>query len=106
MSDQWKTAGRGLIAALLLCAFIGTVRAQESYAPPLVTMEPPAAASAERDRQDDEARALAERREQMIDDCEQNHGGEVDCERETDTELRAEGMRLGARVIHLRPAAR
>jgi hypothetical protein len=104
MSDQSKTAGRALLAALLLCAFIGTVRAQESYLPP-ATMEP-AASAAERDRQDDEERHLAERRQKMIDDCEQNHGSEVDCERETDTELRAEGMRLGAHVIHLRPAGR
>lgn len=104
MSDNSRTAGRALIAALLLCAFIGTVRAQQSYAPP--TMEPAASSAAERDRQDDEERHLAERRQKMIDDCEQNHGGEVDCERETDTELRAEGLRLGARIIHLRPAAR
>jgi hypothetical protein len=105
MSDNSKTAGRALIAALLLCAFIGTVRAQESSAPP-AAMDAAVASAAERDRQDDEARHLAERRQQMIDDCEQNHGGEVDCVRETDTELRAEGMRLGAHVIHLRPAAR
>jgi hypothetical protein len=37
----------------------------------------------------------------MIDDCEQNNG--TDCEREADTELRAE-MLQGAGVIHLRPA--
>jgi hypothetical protein len=48
------------------------------------------------------ARALAERRQEMIDDCEQNHG--IDCEREVDTELRAEGLQWGARVIRIRPA--
>jgi hypothetical protein len=48
------------------------------------------------------ARALAERRQQMIDDCEQNHGTE--CAREVDTELRAEALQSGARVIRLRPA--
>jgi hypothetical protein len=32
-------------------------------------------------------RALAERRRKMIDECEQNHGSEIDCTRETDTEL-------------------
>src|SRR4029450_7365907 len=36
------------------------------------------------------ARALAERRQRMIDDCEQNHG--TDCAREVDTELRAEAL--------------
>lgn len=38
------------------------------------------------------ARALAERRQHMIDDCKQGHGSEIDCEREVDTELRAEGL--------------
>jgi hypothetical protein len=37
----------------------------------------------------------------MIDDCEQNNG--TDCEREVDTELRAEGLQAGARIIHVRP---
>jgi hypothetical protein len=40
----------------------------------------------------------------MIDDCEQNFGSEADCTRETDTELRAEALQSGGRVIHLRPA--
>jgi hypothetical protein len=100
MSDRSKTAGRAL---LLLCAFIGTVHAQESYSTP-ATMDPTSASAAERDRQDDEERALAGRKEEMIDECEQNHGSEVDCERETDTELRAEGLQSRAHVIHLRPA--
>jgi hypothetical protein len=40
----------------------------------------------------------------MIDDCEQNFGTESDCEREVDTELRAEGLlQWGVRVIHLMP---
>ncbi len=50
------------------------------------------------------ARALAERRQKMIDDCEQNFGSEIDCIREVDTELRAEALQSGGRVIHLRPA--
>ena len=104
MSDTSKTAGRALIAALLLCAFIGGVRAQES-APPPAPMDAPSLSPAERDRLDDE-RVIAERRQQMIDDCQQNHGSEIDCTRETDTELRAEGLQQGARVIHLRPAAK
>ena len=48
------------------------------------------------------ARALAERRRRMIDDCERNRG--TDCEREVDTELRAEALQRGGRVIRLRPA--
>jgi hypothetical protein len=87
----------------LVYAFISAARAQEYYPP--AAMDLPAQAAAERDRQDDE-RAVADRRQKMIDECQQNHGSEVDCERETDTELRAEGMRLGAHVIHLRPAAK
>ena len=47
---------------------------------------------------------LAERRQKMIDDCEQNFGSEQDCTREVDTELRAEALQSGGRVIHLRPA--
>jgi len=103
MFDESSTAARLFIAALLACAFIGTVRAQESAPPPATD---PAPSAAERDTQDDAQRALADRREQMIDECEQNHGSEVDCVRETDTELRAEGLQAGARVIHLRPAPR
>ena len=92
MSTKSRTAGRALIASLLLCAFVGAARAQE---PPVPNTE---------DAKREEERALAERRQAMIDDCEQNHGSEIDCVRETDTELRAEGLRVGARVIHLRPA--
>jgi hypothetical protein len=104
MFEESATAARLFIAALLACAFIGTVRAQESAPPPAFT--DPAPSAAERDRQDDPRRALADRRQRMIDECEQNHGSEVDCKRETDTELRAEGLQAGARVIHLRPAPR
>ena len=104
MFDESSTAPRVLIAALLACAFIGTVRAQESAPPPAFT--DPAPSAAERDRQDDARRALADRREQMIDECEQNHGSEVDCIRETDIELRAEGLQPGARIVRLRAPAR
>jgi hypothetical protein len=38
----------------------------------------------------------------MIEHCEDEHG--IDCEREVDTELRAEALQSGGRVIHLRPA--
>jgi hypothetical protein len=106
MSAELSIAARLFATALLLCAFIGAARAQE-YDPPPATASAasPSAADAERERQADE-RALAERRQRMIDDCEQNHGSEIDCTRETDTELRAEGLQSGARVIHLRPSAR
>ena len=104
MSGELKQASRLFIAALLICAFIGSVRAQESYPTP-AAMDAPSTSAGERDAQADE-RALAARRQEMIVQCEQNHGSEVDCVRETDTELRAEGMRVGARVIHLRSPAR
>src|SRR5260221_10030250 len=99
MSHKTNLAARLFIFALLVCAFIGAGRAQD-YSPP-AAIDLPAQAAAERDRQDDE-RALADRRQKMIEECQQNHGDEVDCERETDTDLRAEGMRVGAPVIHLR----
>jgi hypothetical protein len=75
-----------LAALLLLCAVCGAARAEQPSEEQLA------------------ARALAERRQTMIDDCVRNHGSEIDCKRETDTELRAEGLQWGARVIHLRPA--
>jgi uncharacterized protein YlxW (UPF0749 family) len=86
-------------AALLLWGVFGAARAQEAY-------EPSAAAAAqartpffdeERERQA-AARALAERRQRMIDECQQNHGSEIDCEHETDTELRAEGLPWRTRI--------
>jgi hypothetical protein len=49
------------------------------------------------------ARAAAERRQAMIGKCMRDHGSEKDCTREADTELRAEGLQSGGRVIHLRP---
>jgi hypothetical protein len=47
------------------------------------------------------AQADAERRQKMIEDCEQNHG--VDCERQVDTELGAEAIQRGGHVIHQMP---
>lgn len=91
MNTTSSKAARTTIAALLLCAAFGAARAERLY-------EPPATAEAQA-----AARALAERRQAMIDDCEQNDG--VDCGREVDTELRAEALQSGRRVIHLaRPA--
>jgi hypothetical protein len=101
MSDPLSIAARLFITALLLCAFTGAARAQEYYQPP--ERQAAERALAERDRQA-AADALAERRQSMIERCEREHG--TDCERETDTELRAEGLQSGARVIHLRPAAK
>ena len=68
---------RAAMAALLLCAVFTAAQAQQP--------------------------SDQERRQKMIDDCEQNFGSEIDCTREVDTELRAEGLQWGARVIHLRP---
>jgi hypothetical protein len=84
-------AARAAMAALLLCAVFTAAQAQQLYEPPAT--EDQAA-----------ARALAERRQRMIDECEQNFGSEMDCTREVDTELRAEALQSGGRVIHLRPA--
>ena len=99
-------AVRTAIAALLLCAVFGAARAKqldELPAPEGAAVQIPALSDEEREEQD-AARALAERRQKMIDDCEQNFGTESDCEREVDTELRAEGLlQWGVRVIHLRP---
>jgi hypothetical protein len=44
------------------------------------------------------AQAYSERRQRMIEDCEQNNG--IDCEREVDTELGAEAIQQGGYVIH------
>jgi hypothetical protein len=44
------------------------------------------------------AHADAERRQKMIEDCEQNHG--VDCEHQVDTELGAEAIQRSGHVIH------
>jgi hypothetical protein len=78
------------MAALLLCAVFTTAQAQQLSEPP-TTQEQAA------------ARALAERRQKMIEECQQNFGSEIDCTREVDTELRAEALQSGGRVIHLRP---
>jgi len=93
------------IAARLLCAVFGAARATQLYEPPpteAAAVVIPPLSDAEREEQD-AARALAERRQKMIDDCEQSFG--TDCEREVDTELRAEALlQWGVHVIHLRPA--
>ena len=92
---------RPAIAALVLYAVFGTARAEHVY-------ELPSGAAfvipsfSEEAPEEQAARALAERRKEMIDYCEQNHG--TDCEREVDTELRAEALQSGTRVIRLKPA--
>ena len=48
-----------------------------------------------------EAQARAQRREQLLQDCRRNNG--VECDREVDTELRAEGMQEGRGVIRTVP---
>jgi uncharacterized membrane protein YccC len=101
-----------LLVALSAC--LGTARAQEIYAPPsAAAAELPDRFLADRqreeqlaDRQRDEqltARALADRRQEMIHECMDNHGSEIDCERETDTELRAEGIPWRNRVFRASP---
>jgi hypothetical protein len=102
-----RTAAKA-IAALLLYAAFGAAWAQQPYEPPVV-IGPDLVARALRDDERarrDEAReeyaaerAFAERRKRMIDECQDNHGSEIDCERETDTELRAEGLPWHTRVF-------
>lgn len=105
MKTTSSKAALAASAALLLCTVFGAARAQELYEPTdtpgALVLIPPSVGNGERDEQD-AARALDERRQKMMVDCEQNNG--VDCEREVDTELRAEGLQRGARVIHLRPS--
>jgi hypothetical protein len=94
------------IPLLALSACFGAARAQQLDQPPATegaAVLLPTFSDAEREEQA-AARTLAERRQKMIDDCEQNFGNEIDCTREVDTELRAERLQSGARVIHLRPA--
>ena len=81
---------------LIACIFAtaSAAHAQDAQTPRRPTAE---------ERHATDARALAERRQRMIDDCVENHGYEDDCVREVDTELRAEAMQTGARVIRLRP---
>jgi len=85
-----------LIVLFALCAATSMARAEDVVVLPAATVEQPSADA--QARQAEQARAAAERRQRMIDDCIANHGYELDCVREVDTELRAEG----ARVIHLR----
>jgi hypothetical protein len=47
------------------------------------------------------AQAAAQRRDQLIQECERNNG--VECDREVDTELRAEGIQEGRGVIRTVP---
>jgi uncharacterized protein DUF4124 len=49
----------------------------------------------------DGAQARAQRRDQLLQDCQRNNG--IDCDREVDTELRAEGMQEGRGVIRTVP---
>lgn len=89
------------IAALLLCVVCGAARAKlcdESFATAEAAVLISSIPNEELEEQAAD-RALAERRQAMIKDCEQNNG--TDCAREVDTELGAEQLQ-GAGVIHLR----
>ena len=78
------------IVPLALCALIATAHAEHLILRPSPEQE---------SREQADARALAERRQKMIEECEQNHGSPEDCRREVDTELRAEGLQSRRRVI-------
>ena len=92
-------------ATALLLAAVGAARAEQPYGPP-VTADAAVRVSISEEAREEEAaaRALAERRQKMIEDCKQNLGTEIDCARETDTELGAESLQRGEHTIHLRPA--
>jgi len=91
--------------ALLLLAAVGAARAEQPYGPPATADAAVAISISEEAREEEAAaRALAERRQKMIEDCEQSLGSEIDCARETDTELGAEGLQSGLPVIHVGPA--
>jgi hypothetical protein len=98
-------ASTAVIAAMLAFAASGAARAEQPYE----RLDSAGAAiliPSLRDQEREEqaaARAFAERRQKMIDECQENHGSEIDCERETDTELRAEGLPWRSRVIRLGP---
>jgi len=71
--------------------------------PDVIATAPDSTAEAEPVQTEDQqnqaaAQAVAERRQKMIEDCEQNNG--VDCEREVDTELGAEAIQRHGHVIH------
>jgi hypothetical protein len=93
------------LSILALAASLGEARAQQILAQPPA---PAASAAARRDERGEAPRgadrALAEHRQRRIDECEQNHGSEIDCAREVDTEIGAERLQSGARVIRLKPA--
>ena len=93
------------ILLLALSACFGTARAEQAYEPPsTAAAEIPDPALEEQEREDQlAAQALAERRQDMIHECMDNHGSEIDCTRETDTELRAEGLPWRNRVIRAGP---
>jgi hypothetical protein len=92
------------LAFLLLCPAFASAQEEPRYEPSAnaaAIIVVPSAEEVEREWQ--AARALAERRQEMIDDCEQNHGSEIDCKRETDTELRAERLPWRTRVAPFSP---
>jgi hypothetical protein len=101
MKTRSCTAAQTAIAALLLCAMCGAAQAKlHDQFPVTVRAADLAPLLLEEERQEeDAARAVAARRQAMIEDCEQNNG--TDCAREVDTEMRAEQVQ-GAGVIRLR----
>ena len=92
------------LGILLLGAVFGTAGAQETESAPASAVTPDPVFVLPDGQGEEQAadRTPAERRQEMIADCEDKHGSEVDCRREADTELRAEGLQRGSGVIHLR----
>ena len=65
---------------------------------PMSTSPPQSTADAQKGNIASIDRALGERREKRLKECEQNHG--VDCATQVDTELEAERIQGSGRVIH------
>jgi hypothetical protein len=66
-----------------------------------IASPPPSTTNADKDDLASIERAMAERREKRLKECEQNRG--VDCATQVDTELEAERIQASGHVIHQAP---
>ena len=97
MKTTFINSAQLAVAGLLLCSVCSAAQESVHGAPPAAPeMTVTIFALAAQQRADESAdRAVTERRQAMIKDCEENNG--IDCAREVDTELRAEQLQsMGA----------
>ena len=89
--SEWETVDEGNLSVI------------PSTLPSAPPASPPPVADTAKNDADQLAfeRALAERRQRLLDKCEQERG--VDCATQVDTELEAERIQATGRVIHLAP---